>query len=134
MAGLVFMYIDNSVYICIHLRQQPFSYVGMGWDFHCARKNFFQNLPQSTYFFLIMWNRNTFFHENNTLTYIHFISRKTYLKWMAPPLLIEMLVPSQESQRSCMCGVPILLLCFYEFSIGLWNRSFSVVFFAFRYI
>ena len=39
---------------------------------------FFQNLPQSKYFFLtrrkakhffpIMWNRNIFFHKNNTLT------------------------------------------------------------------
>jgi hypothetical protein len=45
--------------------------------FHCARKVFFRTFP-SKYFFLmrrkakhffpIMWNRNIFFHKNNTLT------------------------------------------------------------------
>ena len=50
---------------------------GGGWDFHCAWNFFFLNLPQSKYFFLLktakncflfMWNKNTFFHKNNTLT------------------------------------------------------------------
>ena len=53
------------------LRQQPFSYLGGGWDFHCARKlskYFFLMRRKANIFFRIMWDRNTFVHKNNTLS------------------------------------------------------------------
>ena len=52
--------------------------LGGGWDFHCARKYFFCFLMRrkAKIVFPIMWNWNTFFHKNNTLTYNSF-----YFTW-----------------------------------------------------
>jgi hypothetical protein len=46
------------------------------------------------------------------------------------PLFTEVPVPSQESEHSCVCVlVGIDFASFYDFSIGFWNCSDSVVFF-----
>jgi hypothetical protein len=45
---------------------------------------------------------------------------------LTPPLFIEVSVPSQGSERSYIC-VRDIDFFFYDFGIGYWNRSDSVV-------
>ena len=56
--------------------------------------------------------------------------------YLIPPHFIEVPVPSQESERSCICMLVISLwLCFYDFSIGLWNcfRQCGIYLFSIYY-
>ena len=55
--------------------------------------------------------------------------------YLIPPHFIEVAVPSQESERSCIYMLVVSLwLCFYDFLIGLWTVSGSVVFVCFKFI
>ena len=55
---------------------------------------------------------------------------------LTPPLCIEVPVPSQETERSCISVLEVMYLCakgiefasFYDFAIGCWNCLDSVVF------
>ena len=47
------------------------------------------------------------------------------------PILIEMPVLNQESELSCICVLGVSIL--YDFSIGFWNCSDSVVFFLIHF-
>ena len=56
--------------------------------------------------------------------------------YLIPPHFIEVPVPSQESERSCICMLVVSLwLCFYDFSIGLWNcfRQCGIFLFSIYY-
>jgi hypothetical protein len=50
---------------------------------------------------------------------------------LTPPLFIEVPVKSQKSELSCICVRGIDFVSFYNFSIGLWPCSYSVVCFVF---
>ena len=50
---------------------------------------------------------------------------------LTPPHFIELPVPSQESERSCIYVLGLSILPFCDFSIGFWNFSDSVVFLSF---
>jgi len=53
---------------------------------------------------------------------------------LTPPLVIEVSVPSQESERTYIWVlVESILTSFYDFSIGCWNCSDSVVFICFSF-
>ena len=57
------------------------------------------------------------------------MAQKTHL---TPICFVEVSVPSQESERSCICQLVILLLHpfpFYDFYIRFWNCFDVVVFF-----
>ena len=54
-----------------------------------------------------------------------------YKTSLTPPLFIEVPVKSQKSELSCICVRGIDFVSFYDFSIGLWPCSYSVVFFVF---
>ena len=67
----------NLTFIAHCVKATTISYLGGAFDFHCARKHFsepssvkifFSHEKESKNVFPIMWNRNTFFHKNNTLT------------------------------------------------------------------
>ena len=45
-----------------------------------------------------------------------------------PPLFIEVRVPNQESEQSCMCAWGIAFAYWYDFSFGFWNFSDRMVF------
>ena len=51
------------------------------------------------------------------------------------PLFIEVPVPSQESEWSCICVLGVLIDCasFYDFDIWFWNCSYSVVLIVFHF-
>ena len=53
---------------------------------------------------------------------------------LAPPLFIEAPVPSQESERSCICVRVINFASFYGFSTVFLKYSNSVVFLVFHVI
>jgi hypothetical protein len=56
--------------------------------------------------------------------------------YLIPPHFIEVAVPSQESERSCIYMLVVSLwLCFYDFSIGLWNcfRQCGIFLFSIYY-
>ena len=53
--------------------------------------------------------------SNTNLVFLKELSLKTSLN---PPLLTEVSVPSQESERSCIC---VLRASFYDFDIEYWN-------------
>ena len=50
---------------------------------------------------------------------------------LIPPLYIEVSVPSQDSDRSCICVRVLIFASFNGFSIRFRNCSDSVVFFVF---
>jgi hypothetical protein len=51
---------------------------------------------------------------------------------MIPAILIEVPVPSQESERSCISLLFVsMFVSFYDLSIGFWKCSDSVVFLFF---
>ena len=46
-----------------------------------------------------------------------------------------MSVPSQESERSCICELEVSILSVSnDFSVGFWNRSDYVVLFVYHFI
>ena len=51
---------------------------------------------------------------------------------LTPQLVIEVTVPSQEGERSCICIRGIHFVSFYDLSIEFWNCSDSVVYFDFK--
>ena len=57
-----------------------------------------------------------------------------FMKYLTPPLFIDVPVPSQESERSCVCvlGVSIVLLSM-NFLFDSWKCSDSVIFSAFHF-
>jgi hypothetical protein len=52
----------------------------------------------------------------------------THKTSLTPPLFIEVPVPCQESERSCICVRGIEFATFYDFSVGIWKCSDNVVF------
>jgi len=52
---------------------------------------------------------------------------------LKPPLYIEVIVRSQESERSYICVRSIGVAPLYEFYIGFWSCSDSVVFISSLY-
>ena len=53
---------------------------------------------------------------------------------LTPPLFIEVPVPCQERERSCICVSGIDFASFNDFSIRFWNCSDSVALFVFHFI
>ena len=46
-----------------------------------------------------------------------------------------MSVPSQESERSCICELEVSILSVSnDFSVGFWNRSDCVVLFVYHFV
>ena len=56
------------------------------------------------------------------------------IRGIAPPLSVEMPVPSQESDRSCICVLWCIFTSFYDFVIGFHSRTNNVGFFHFNFI
>jgi hypothetical protein len=87
-----------------------------------------------------MWGLTLYSHVEHIHVHVHIITLRGEV-WihktsLTPPLFIEVSVPRDESERSCICvlGVSILLLFLRFFSIGFLNCSFGVVFFVFHFI
>jgi hypothetical protein len=50
---------------------------------------------------------------------------------LTPPLFIEVPVPSQEIEWSCICMLWLSTISFYDFSVGVWICSDRVIFFVY---
>ena len=69
---------------------------------------------------------------NSTLSYVEFhINFKTASLWIQ--LFIELTVPSQKTEQSCICFKDVDFVFFYGLSIEFWKCSYSVVFFVFSF-
>ena len=55
---------------------------------------------------------------------------------LTPPLFIEVLVPKKKgNERLCICVLCVSsCVCFYDFKIGLWICSDSVIFFVLHFL
>jgi hypothetical protein len=59
----------------------------------------------------------------------HFIRKVwTHKTSLTPPLFIEVLVPSQESEQSCICVLRVSILHLSTIFIGFYNCSDSLAF------